>query len=63
MLQSVTDHQIRVLDGELGTGVSKERSMGKMAKSDSASRPKQTTIKIRRLDRRETTGDSNSTGS
>ncbi|WP_165840635.1 hypothetical protein [Streptomyces scopuliridis] len=54
---------MRVPDGELGTVVSKERSMGKMAKSDSASRPKPTTITIRRLDRRETTGDSNSTGS
>ncbi|MFJ1580982.1 hypothetical protein ACIOGX_05010 [Streptomyces sp. NPDC088147] len=55
---------MRVSNGELGTVVSKgDRSMRKTAKSDSTSRPKPTTIKIRRLDRRETTGDSNSTGS
>ncbi len=37
--------------------------MSGTVKSDSTSRRKQTTIQIRRLDRKETTGDSNSTGS
>ncbi len=50
-------------NAELGAVMSKERLMSGTVKSDSTSRRKQTTITIRRLDRKETTGDSNSTGS